>query len=76
MSMSSLYEAPRRGLYRARDGILFGVCKGIANYLDLSVGWIRVLTVLAFIVSGFFPTAVLYILAALVMKKEPYYYDY
>jgi phage shock protein C len=74
--MSGLYETSRRGLYRSRDGILFGVCRGIANYLDLSVGWIRVLTVIAFMVSGFFPTAVLYILAALVMKKEPYYYDY
>lgn len=76
MSMSSLYDSPRHGLYRSRDGIIFGVCKGIANYLDLSVGWIRVLTVLAFIFSGFFPTAVLYVLAALVMKKEPTYYDY
>jgi len=74
--MTGLYDSPRRGLYRSRDGILFGVCKGIANYMDLSVGWIRVLTVIAFCISGFFPTAVLYILAALVMKKEPHYYNY
>jgi phage shock protein C len=76
MSMSGLYPYTKRGLYRSRDGMIFGVCKGIANYLDLSVGWLRILTIIAFIVTGFFPTAVVYILAALVMKKEPYYYDY
>lgn len=59
------------GLYRARDGILLGVFKGFANYFDLSVKWLRIIGVIIFIFSGFWPIGVLYLLAALVMKPEP-----
>ena len=31
----------RTGLYRSRDGMLAGVCRGIADYFDLSVFWLR-----------------------------------
>ena len=61
----------RNGLYRARDGAIFGVCKGIAEYLDFSVNWTRVITLVVFVFTGFWPTAVLYIVAALLMKPEP-----
>ncbi len=63
----------RRGLYRSRNGFLCGVCRGIADYFDLSVFWIRMITVIAFVLTGFFPTVFLYVIAALVMRKEPYY---
>jgi phage shock protein C len=59
------------GLYRARDGKIFGVCKGLANYFDLSVGWIRFFTVLGFIMTGFWPVGVLYLIATLIMKPAP-----
>ncbi len=59
------------GLYRSRDGVIFGVCAGIANYLDFSVGWTRVLAVVAFFFSGMWPVAALYVLAALLIKPEP-----
>ncbi len=72
--MSSYYTYSSRGLYRSRDGILFGVCKGIADFFDLSVFWTRMIAVIAFVVTGFFPTAALYVLAALLMRKEPRYY--
>ncbi|HRI89999.1 MAG TPA: PspC domain-containing protein [Candidatus Hydrogenedentes bacterium] len=71
--MGNSYEYGRRGLYRSRDGVLFGVCRGLAEHFDISVFWTRVLTVIAFIVSGFFPVVVLYIIAALLMKPEPRY---
>lgn len=67
------YETERRGLYRSRRGIIAGVCRGIAEYLDISVFWTRVFTFLAFWFTGLFPTVFLYILAMLLMKKEPYY---
>lgn len=60
-----------QGLYRSRDGVVFGVCAGIANYLDFSVGWTRVLAVVAFIFSGMWPVAALYVLAAMLIKPEP-----
>ena len=61
----------KRGLYRSRNGILLGVCRGVAEYFDFSVFWIRALVVILFIFTGFWPVVGLYILAALLMKSEP-----
>jgi len=58
-------------LYRSRRGVLFGVCRGIAEYLDLSVFWVRVVMALVFIFSGFFPIVLIYLAAAIIMKAEP-----
>ena len=59
------------GLYRSRDGMILGVCKGIADYLDFSLFWTRMLAVLFFIFSGFWPVGGFYLLSALVMKPQP-----
>jgi phage shock protein C len=72
--MSRAYARYSSGLYRSRRGLLFGVCRGIADHFDLSTFWIRVIVTVLFIATGFFPTVVLYILAALLMKREPIYY--
>jgi len=58
-------------LYRSRDGIILGVCKGIAEHFDFSVFWARVITILILFFSGFWPIVVLYFIAALLMKPEP-----
>jgi len=60
----------RKGLYRSRNGAICGVCKGIAEYLDFSVFWLRVITVgLGFFL---FPWSIIgYFVAALLMKPEP-----
>ena len=63
---------PRRsGLYRSRNGLLFGVCRGLATYFDLSVFWIRALVVALLILTGLWPMAGIYLVAALIMKPEP-----
>lgn len=64
-------QQERKGLYRARDGAIFGVCKGVARYLDVSVFWTRVAVLVIFFLSGLWPLVMLYILAALLMKPEP-----
>jgi len=69
--MRRIFERGRTGLYRSRKGVIFGVCKGIANYLDLSVFWTRVLALILLIFSGFWPIGALYLLAALLMKPAP-----
>ncbi len=69
--MSCAYESSSRGLYRSRQGIFFGVCRGIADHLNFSVFWTRTLVVIAFIFTGFWPVGALYLLAALLMKREP-----
>jgi phage shock protein C len=64
-------ERRRGGLYRSRSGLIFGVCKGIAEYLDFSVVWMRVIAVALFIFTGIWPIVVFYLLAAILMKPEP-----
>ena len=61
----------RRGLYRSRDGIILGVCRGVADYFDFSAFWIRAIVIVVFIFSGFWPIIGIYILAALLMKSAP-----
>lgn len=60
-----------RGMYRSRKGAILGVCRGIAEYFDFSVFWLRSLAVLLLLVTGFWPLIGLYLLAALLMKPEP-----
>ncbi|MBI5093148.1 MAG: PspC domain-containing protein [Candidatus Hydrogenedentes bacterium] len=59
-----------RKLYRSRNGVIFGVCRGVAEYMGFDVFWTRVaaLAVLFFVwpVLGW-----VYVLAALLMKPEP-----
>lgn len=66
----SFGEEPRRPLYRSRDGIIFGVCKGLADYLNFSVFWTRVIAIVCLIFTGLWPVVGVYFLAALLMKPE------
>jgi len=59
------------GIYRSRNGIIFGICQGLSEHFDFSAFWIRVVFIVLFFMSGFFPVVFLYILAALLMKPEP-----
>ena len=69
--MNSMDFTGKRGPYRARDGILLGVCKGLANYFDFSVFWLRIIMVLILFLSGLWPIIAVYIIASLLMKPEP-----
>ena len=62
---------PGKGLYRSRDGIVLGVCRGVADYFDFSAFWIRAILIVVFIFTGFWPVIGIYILAAILMKSEP-----
>lgn len=68
--MSKYYDR-QGGIYRARDGVFLGVCKGIAEYFDLSLFWIRMGMVVFFIFSGFWPVIGVYLVAAFFMKPKP-----
>lgn len=61
----------RGGLYRSRNGVILGVCRGIAEYFDFSAFWVRAIAVGLLIFSGFWPVTILYFIAALLMKPEP-----
>lgn len=66
--MNGMFEG---GFYRSRRGIILGVCRGIAEYFDFSVFWVRLIAVVLFLFTGFWPTGILYFVAAFLMKPEP-----
>ena len=69
--MSRFNSMSRQGLYRSRNGVILGVCRGLADYFDFSVFWIRAIAVILFIFTGFWPVVGIYLLAALLMKSGP-----
>ena len=69
--MSRYNRIPRKGLYRSRDGIILGVCRGVADFFNFSAFWIRAILIVVFIFTGFWPVIGIYILAAILMKSEP-----
>lgn len=69
--MYSSIHRLRYGLYRSRRGWIFGVCRGLADYFNLSVFGIRAVALLALVLTGFWPVGALYLLAALLMRLEP-----
>ena len=68
--MSRINSRSRQGLYRSRNGVILGVCRGLADYFDFSVFWIRAIAVALFIFTGFWPVVGIYLLAALLMKSD------
>ena len=61
----------RGGIYRSRRGWVLGVCRGIADYFDFSIFWVRFLTLLLLLITGIWPVAGIYLLAGVLMKPEP-----
>ncbi len=60
-----------RYLYRSRQGWIFGVCQGLADYTEFSVTVIRIIFIVFFILSGFFPIVLIYLLAAILISPKP-----
>jgi phage shock protein PspC (stress-responsive transcriptional regulator) len=70
--MSSFSMSRKGNLYRSEDGILLGVCEGMAEYWDFHPWGVRGIVILA---QCLFPlTFVAYIAAAFLLKKPPRYY--
>jgi phage shock protein C len=68
--MTEGYE-PTRRLYRSRHGVIFGVCRGLADYSGINVAWVRLAAIIIFFVTGFFPAIAGYVLVAVIMNPEP-----
>jgi len=60
-----------RNLYRSREGIILGVCRGLADHFDLKVFWVRMICLALLLVSGVWPIVFIYFIASLLMKPEP-----
>lgn len=65
--MTAPVPAPR--LTRARDGMIFGVCAGLADHFGWKRSTVRLVFVLSCLLPG--PQFLAYLLLALVIPKEP-----
>lgn len=60
-----------RSLYRSRQGVILGVCRGLAEFFDTEVKWVRIIAVIALVMTGFWPAVAIYLAAAYLMKPAP-----
>ncbi|MBT4287614.1 MAG: PspC domain-containing protein [Deltaproteobacteria bacterium] len=58
-------------LYRSRNGLFMGLLKGIADRFDLSLFWLRFLTIIGSFFTGFVPGIIIYTITSLLISKEP-----
>ncbi len=63
--------ATTRKLYRSRNGKVFGVCQGIADWKDLPADTLRLIVGISILVTGVFPGILIYALVALLLPLEP-----
>lgn len=69
--MSFRRRKKRRTLYRSRRGFILGVCRGLAEYFDISLKFTRIVAVAVLIFTGFWPAVAVYLAAAYFMTPEP-----
>ncbi|QAZ66357.1 PspC domain-containing protein [Solidesulfovibrio carbinolicus] len=60
----------RRKLYRSRNGLALGVCRGLADYLGLPCWVVRAFVIVLFVSTGF-TAAILYFAAAFFVPLAP-----
>ncbi|NLZ68232.1 MAG: PspC domain-containing protein [Spirochaetales bacterium] len=64
-------EQYRSKLMRVPHGVIFGICEGLARRLDIPVSIVRIITIILFVSTGFFPTGLVYCLLALLLPVGP-----
>lgn len=64
-------KTSRLGPYRAPDGLIFGVAKGLADYFGMSAVWMRLIIVGLALFTAFWPVMVFYAVAAFIMPPVP-----
>lgn len=55
------------------DKIVFGICSGIAKYFAIDKTIVRIIVLLLFLISGFFPVGLVYIIAYFIMPVDKSY---
>lgn len=58
-------------LYRSRNGKVFGVCQGVADWKDLPADTLRLIVGISILVTGIFPGVLIYAIIALFLPLEP-----
>jgi phage shock protein C len=47
------------------------VCRGLSDYFNFRVGWVRFFAVVILLLTGIWPIVAIYFIAGLLMKPEP-----
>lgn len=67
----SFKKSPTR-LYKCpRNGKIMGVCAGIADYFDINVTAVRILSVIALLMTGIWPILIAYIVLGFALEARP-----
>ena len=66
-----MYSNNRRRMYRSRNGIVFGICQGFADWRELPVGMVRFIAIMLMIFTGFVPILLIYLGLAVFLPVEP-----
>lgn len=69
--MMSRYKDNQGGIYRARNSACLGVCRGVAEYFDFSLFWVRFGVIVTMLITGLWPVIGIYLVAAFFMKPCP-----
>ncbi len=59
-------------LYRSKNGEIFGVCKGIAQWKDFSVDAVRLVFILVAIFTAVFPCLIIYAILGFILPVNPF----
>lgn len=71
----NLDHGPLRGLYRDREnGWLFGVCAGLAEFLNFKVGPVRIVVAVSLLLF-FWPVVLAYLAAVFLLREKPLIYS-
>ncbi len=60
----------KKKLTRSTNGMIAGVCGGIADYFNMDATVVRILYVLLSVLSAAFPGTIVYLILWLVIPKE------
>ena len=60
-----------RRFYRSRNGILFGICQGIADWRDVPVSVVRLIFIIICLATAVAPCLIIYLIAGLILPVEP-----
>jgi phage shock protein C len=70
MSFSGRLAA--HGPYKAKNGLVFGVAKGLANHFNTSAFLVRLLFIVVAVFFIFWPAIIIYLTMAFLLPQEPF----
>ncbi len=71
MSKCNRKQSEDCGLYRSRNGFIFGVAKGLSDCSGFPVWFVRIAFIFAAIFLQVVPMVIVYIVLAIIMRPEP-----